>query len=220
MDKQTLHVSNLSLRYRRHTILDNIEMDLETGKIYGLLGLNGAGKSSLMQSLSGSIKKSTYNAYINDQSVDLSLQHLQNVAYLPQDPFIMKGVNVTDVVQYWYEDPVDQGKILYEPMIHPMHNKKVGILSMGERRFLEFLLVFYLPHPFLMLDEPFSGLAPLQIQRAQEIIKEQGSQKGILISDHYFDNVVRISDQNWMLEYGKLNPIAASDVRQAYRRRS
>jgi len=217
MDKNQLHISNLQLDYGRKTILDGIDLTINSGEIHGLLGLNGAGKSSLMQSLFGSNKKSSYSAFINDHSVDLTAQHLQHVAYLPQDPFVMKGAKVTDVVQFWYEDPDDQDKILYEPMLHSMLHKKVGILSMGERRFLEFLLVFYLPHPFLMLDEPFSGLAPLQIQRVQELIKEKGSQKGILISDHYFDNILQITDQNWMLQHGKLTSIESGQVHDAYR---
>lgn len=218
MDKIQLAITNLQLSYGRKTILDGIDLELNIGEIHGLLG-NGAGKSSLMQSLSGSIKRSSHNAFINNHPVDLTQQHLQHVAYLPQDPFVMKGVKVTDVVQFWYENPEAQDKILYEPMIHSMHNKKVGILSMGERRFLEFLLVFYLPHPFLMLDEPFSGLAPLQIQRVQELIKEKGTQKGILISDHYFDNILQITQKNWMLQHGRLRSIEASEVHEAYRRR-
>ena len=217
MDKQQLYINNLKLTYGRQTILDGIEMTLLTGEVHGLLGLNGAGKSSLLQSLSGSCKKSSYHSTINHKAIDLTAQHLQYVAYLPQDPFVMKGVKVTDVVQYWYPDAINQDKILYEPMVHSMHNKKVGILSMGERRFLEFLLVFYLPHPFLMLDEPFSGLAPLQIQRVQELIKERGSNKGIIISDHYFHNILQISQQNWMLQHGKLRAIDGMDVYDAYR---
>ncbi|SCY31981.1 ABC-type lipopolysaccharide export system, ATPase component [Nonlabens sp. Hel1_33_55] len=213
------HINSLSLSYGSKTILNDIDLTLKAGEIHGLLGLNGAGKSSLMQSLSGSNRKASCYAFINDNAINLKAQHLQYVAFLPQDPFVMKGVKVTDVVQYWYPDPEDQDKILYEPMLHSMHNKKVGVLSMGERRFLEFLLVFYLPHPFLMLDEPFSGLAPLQIQRVQELIKEKGSQKGILISDHYFDNILQITSQNWMLHHAKLTSIEASEVHNAYRKR-
>lgn len=194
-------------------------MTLETGKIYGLFGLNGAGKSSLMQSVFGSNRKATLHGYINGKSLDVTQHENQIVGYLPQDPFIMKGVKVFDVVQYWYPDYDDQDKILYEPMIHKMHQKKVGNLSMGERRFLEFLLVFYLPHPFLMLDEPFSGLAPLQIQRVQELIKEKGLNKGIVISDHYFENILKISDHNLMLLHGKLNPITSDQIYTTYQKR-
>jgi ABC-type multidrug transport system ATPase subunit len=219
MDKTQLYISDLSLSYGRQKILNSIEIELDSGAVYGLLGLNGAGKSSLMQSLFGSNRKASLNAYLNGKPINLTRQENQIISYLPQDPFVMKGVNVTDVVQFWYPEPEDQDKILYEPMIHPMHHKKVGVLSMGERRFLEFLLVFYLPHPFLMLDEPFSGLAPLQIQRVQELIKDNPSQKGILISDHYFDNVLQISHKNWMLRHGKLEAIEADQVHEAYRKR-
>ena len=214
-----LHIANLSLSYGRKTILNEVTLELRTGEIHGLLGLNGAGKSSLMQSLFGSNRKALFDAHLDGTPTNLTNQKSQIVSYLPQDPFVMKGVKVTDVVQYWYPEPEDQDKILYEPMIHSMHHKKVGILSMGERRFLEFLLVFYLPHPFLMLDEPFSGLAPLQIQRVQELIQEKGGHKGIIISDHYFDNVLQISHHNWMLKHGKLESISPSVVHDAYHKR-
>ncbi|BAO54930.1 ATP-binding cassette domain-containing protein [Nonlabens marinus] len=216
MDKLNLHISDLQLAYGNLTILNGIDLELETGKIYGLLGRNGAGKSSLMQSLFGSIKKARFNAYLNGLPQNILQPENQLISYLPQDPFLMKGLNVTDVVQYWFPDPEDQDNILYEPMIHPMHHKKVGVLSMGERRFLEFLLVFYLPQRLLLLDEPFSGLAPLQLQRTQELILEKGKHKGILISDHYFDNVLQLSHHNWMLRHGKLKAIAAEAVHAAY----
>ncbi len=217
MDKLHLHISDLQLSFQNLGVLNGIELELETGKIYGLLGRNGAGKSSLMQSLFGSLKKARFNAYLNGVAQDIRQPENQLISYLPQDPFLMKAVKVTDAVQYWFPEPEDQDKILYEPMIHPMHHKKVGVLSMGERRFLEFLCVFYLPQPFLLLDEPFSGLAPLQIQRAQELLLEKGNHKAILISDHYFDHVLQVSHHNWMLQNGKLKTIAKDEVTAAYR---
>ncbi len=218
MDKLHLHISDLKLSYRNLNVLNGVDLDLETGKIYGLLGRNGAGKSSLMQSLFGSIKKAGFNSYLNGKPREIHQPKNELISYLTQDPFLMKGIRVIDAVQYWFPDSEDQDKILYEPMIHPMHHKKVGVLSMGERRFLEFLLVFYLPQPFLLLDEPFSGLAPLQIQRAQELILEKGKYKGILISDHYFDNVLQITHHNWMLSHGKLKTVTAEEVSAAYRK--
>ncbi len=218
MDKKRLSVLNVSLLYGHKTILDGLQLNLQTGDIVGLLGRNGAGKSSLMQVLSGSIKKSSYKAFLDDNAVDLRDQSQQLVGYLPQDPFLMKGLKVTDAVQAIHENPEQQDLILYEPMIHAMHHKKVGVLSMGERRFLEFLIIFYLPHRFVMLDEPFSGLAPLQIERVKEVITTNGKHKGILLSDHYYRHVTQIAPTNWMLNQGKLTCIAPADVDMAYKK--
>ncbi len=217
MTPSRLHINQLSFRYRRSAILNAVDFDLSTNQVIGLLGRNGAGKSTLMQCIAGILKTKHIQTYIDDVPVDVTAHQQQLISYLPQDPFLMKGLKVIDAVQAMYEDPSDQDVILYEPMVHQMHDKKVGALSMGERRFLEFLVIFNLPHPFVMLDEPFSGLAPLQIQRVQEIINAKKGSKGILISDHYYHNVLQITDVNLLLTNGKLQSIAADQVAQAYR---
>ncbi|AZQ43060.1 ATP-binding cassette domain-containing protein [Nonlabens ponticola] len=214
---QTLSIQNLCLDYGNNSILNNIELKIETGNIYGLLGLNGAGKSSMMKALSGLNKKASFRAHHNDKAIDLNNHKLQTVGYLPQDPFLMKSLSVVDTVAYWYPDYEIQDQILYDPMIHQFHKTKVGKLSMGEQRFLELSLIMQLPHPFLMLDEPFSGLAPLQIERSQELIKVGSKDKGIVISDHYYDNVIQITHINWMLRDGNLNLVDKENVETAYR---
>ncbi|WP_298955107.1 ATP-binding cassette domain-containing protein [uncultured Nonlabens sp.] len=185
-------------------MLSHIDLVLEKGQVVGLLGRNGCGKSTLMNIIFGKLKVNAV-AHYDRKAIQLHdhLKH-QLVAYLPQEPFMISSGTVVDAVQMWYPDPEDQDKILYEPMIHKIHHVKVNSLSLGERRFLEFMLVIHTYRPFILLDEPFSMLAPLQIERVKEIIKTVKPRRGILMSDHYYDNVLEMSDICYILKESTL----------------
>ncbi|MEN8816101.1 MAG: ATP-binding cassette domain-containing protein [Nonlabens sp.] len=193
--------------FKKTTLLNNLELNLNTGEIIGLLGRNGCGKSSLMNVIFGKYKADCI-AHFDGKPIQLR-NHLKHelVAYLPQDPFMVGSGSVVDAVQMWYPNPEDQDKILYEPLIHKVHHVKVKALSIGERRFLEFLLIIYTNRSFILLDEPFSMLAPLQIERVKKIITAIQPNKGILISDHYYENVLQLANSSFVLKDSKFIPV-------------
>jgi ABC-type multidrug transport system ATPase subunit len=208
MPRLHVHINSYQVgRFKKTTLLNNLELNLNTGEITGLLGRNGCGKSSLMNVIFGKYKADCI-AHFDGKPIQLRnyLKH-QLVAYLPQDPFMIGSSTVVDAVQMWYPNPEDQDKILYEPLIHKVHHVKVKALSIGERRFLEFLLVIHTQRPFILLDEPFSMLAPLQIERVKEIIKVIKPNKGILMSDHYYTNVLQMANSSFVLKNSKLIPV-------------
>lgn len=208
MSKLHVHINSYQVgRFKKTTLLNNLELNYNTGEIIGLLGRNGCGKSSLMNILFGKYKADCI-AHFDEKPIQLRnhLKH-QLVSYLPQDPFMVESCTVVNAVQMWYPNPEDQDKILYEPLIHKVHDVKVKALSIGERRFLEFLLVIHTPRPFILLDEPFSMLAPLQIERVKEIITYVKSSKGILLSDHYYDNVLDMADTSFVLKNSAMIPV-------------
>jgi ABC-type multidrug transport system ATPase subunit len=208
MSRLHVHIHTYQLgRFKKTTLLNNLELCIKRGKIIGILGRNGCGKSSLMNVIFGKFKADT-TAHFDGNAIQLQdhVNH-QLVAYLPQDPFMIDSGTVVDAVQMWYPNPEDQDKILYEPLIHKAPHVKVKALSMGERRFLEFLLVIHSERPFILLDEPFSMLAPLQIERVKEIITAVKPKKGILMSDHYYENVLHIADSCYVLKDSVLIPV-------------
>jgi ABC-type multidrug transport system ATPase subunit len=212
MSRLHVHINNYKVgRFKKTTLLNNLDLNIEEGKILGILGRNGCGKSSLMNVIFGKFKADAI-AHFDRKAIQLRdhLKH-QLVAYLPQDPFMIDSRTVVDAVQMWYPNPEDQDKILYEPLIHKVHHVKVRALSMGERRFLEFLLVIHSTRPFILLDEPFSMLAPLQIERVKEIITAVKPYKGIIMSDHYYENVLHMADSCFVLKDSIL--IAVNDYK-------
>lgn len=98
----------------------------------------------------------------------------------------------------------EQDKIFYAPRIEKIANTKACNLSMGEVRYLELLLVGHLSHPFLMLDEPFSMVEPLYKELIKEHLMAFKARKGIILTDHYYEDVFSVTDRNLLLKNGRL----------------
>ena len=99
----------------------------------------------------------------------------------------------------WYGIHADS--VNYENM-SLLKNQRMGQLSGGERRFLEALMILLSPVQFVLLDEPFSHLSPIYVEQLKTIIQEQKSQKGVLITDHLYRDVLEIADQTYLLQNG------------------
>ncbi|NOT76704.1 MAG: ATP-binding cassette domain-containing protein [Cyclobacteriaceae bacterium] len=195
-----LEFDSLHLEFGMRRVLSSIYMKCETGKITALLGRNGSGKSCLMKIVFGSMSAEHKSIRIN--GVPLIGNHLskQLISYLPQGHFIPDFISIrkafelfqvrTDVIQDSFAD------------IQDLSTKKAGELSFGQLRLLEVCLMLYSPHPFCILDEPFSGMAPLQIEKLQTLIKAASIHKGILITDHLHEQVRSIADNVYVLSNG------------------
>ena len=128
---------------------------------------------------------------------------LMNISYLPQDSFLPDNLTVRDVIPLYYKDGDAQNKIFYDPRIAKIERQRIGTLSLGERRYFEILLISRLPHKFLMLDEPFSMVEPLYQDSIKELLIELKKEKGIIITDHYYRNVLEVSDRKMIIKDGK-----------------
>jgi ABC-type multidrug transport system ATPase subunit len=98
--------------------------------------------------------------------------------------------------------------VFYSVGIHDMTNKKIYQLSLGQQRYLQLLLLLNLDHPFLILDEPFSMVEPRFKELIKEKLLEYRENKGFIISDHYYRDVLDICDRVHLLKDGVLIPIA------------
>jgi len=146
-------------------VLENISFKLTQGEIMGVFGKNGCGKSTLLKILLGILKANALDLRINNIPIkSKNIIAKRHIGYLPQDPFLPKHMLVRDIIPLFYEDGDKQDLIFRAPFIEKIAAKKTGVLSMGEKRYLELLLVANLEHPFLMLDEPFSYLQIITIK--------------------------------------------------------
>lgn len=212
-----LSVTGLTKTFGSKTILNDISLECSTGEIMGIFGRNGSGKSTLLKILFGTLKANAISLSIND--TDLSVKEVipqSKIAYLPQDSFLPKGMKVRDVIPLYFEDGDKQDKLFYRREIHRMANRAVGTLSMGEVRYFELLLVSHLNHPFLMLDEPFSMVEPLYKEKIKELLLELKVKKGIILTDHYYADVLSISNKNLLLKDGKLITVESENELAAH----
>lgn len=190
-------------RYGRKEILSQVSFELAQGEILGLFGRNGSGKSTLLKILFGTLKANALDLRLNGLPLkpkkDMDAQH---IGYLPQDNFLPKHLKVRDVIPLFYTDGDEQDAIFRADFIEKIAASQIGTLSMGQKRYLELLLVAHLPHPFLMLDEPFSMIEPLYKEVIQDFLLSLKAKKGILLTDHYYSDVLKISDRNLVLVDG------------------
>ena len=214
----TLVLHNATKAFKNKQVLKEVSFSLETGAILGLFGRNGCGKSTLLKMLFGNMKADTIDLEINGFAVNSSeVIPKQHIAYLPQHPFLPKQTKVRDVITMFHSDEKAQDRIFYDPHIATMTAKNVSDLSLGETKYLEVVLLSHLPHPFLMLDEPFSMVEPLHKEKLKAYLSELKSKKGILITDHYYQDVLEISSQNMVITDGIGISVATKEDLKKYK---
>ncbi len=201
----TLNVTNLSKSYGKKMIVNDMDLRCSTGEIIGVFGSNGTGKSTLLQCIFGTLKANEIRITIDDKHiVPRNVISSKQIGYLPQDSFLPKGRKVREVIPLVFPNGDDQDRIFYAQGIHAIENSKVGKLSMGELRYLEVLLLCHLKHRFLLLDEPFSMIQPSYKELIKGLLFRVKKEKGIIVTDHYYEDVLAVSDRNMLLKNGKL----------------
>jgi ABC-type multidrug transport system ATPase subunit len=208
---QTLSVTSVTKTFGPKKILTDVTLDCQTGDIFGIFGHNGCGKSTLLKIMFGTMKADTVSLRLNGKPLyPADVIPKKIIGYLPQDPFLPKSIKVRNIIPMYYQGN-SQDKIFYAPGIHEMANRKAGELSMGQLRYLELLLVGNLEHPFLMLDEPFSMIEPLYKDRIKDLLNSLKATKGIILTDHYYRDVLDISNKNLLLKNGSAYTIQTAN---------
>ncbi len=200
---KVLRLDNISKSFGEKEILKNVSLEVSQGEIVALFGRNGCGKSTLLKLLFGTLKANSIHLQINAKVINpKDVIPNRYIGYLPQDHFLPKHIKVRDVIPLFYVDGDDQDKIFRAHFIEKIATRKIGTLSLGELRYLELLLIAHLDHPFLLLDEPFSMIEPLYKEVIKELLILLKAKKGILITDHYYNDVLDISDRRLVMVDG------------------
>ena len=209
--KNEIKVHGLHKNFGRKKILTDVSFNLCTGDVLGLFGKNGSGKSTLLKILFGTLKANKIDLTLNGASITPSaVIPEQYIGYLPQESFLPKHLKVRNIIPLFFENGDDQDAIFRAPFVEKIASRKAGLLSMGEVRYLELLLVANLNHPFLMLDEPFSMIEPLYKDKIKEFLISLKAKKGIILTDHYYTDVFDVSTKNLVIKNGVAHEIHTS----------
>jgi ABC-type lipopolysaccharide export system ATPase subunit len=196
----TLEIDGIQLQFGERKILSDIYLQCETGKITGLLGKNGHGKSCLMKAIYGSLRCEK-SVRFDRISIVESFKRPDLIVYLPQCNFIPKSLSLSRVFQdFDLEYSEFQNRFLE---FAKREKDAVGSLSGGECRLLELYIIVRSQSLFALLDEPFTQLNPLQIEKAMQLLTEEKARKGILITDQMYRHVIDICDTLYVLTNGK-----------------
>lgn len=196
---QNLYIDSVAHRYGENSILSNVYLSCNVGEIVGLLGRNGSGKSTLLKIIFGSVKPDYMYMKLGDQKVTRAYL-TGEVAYLPQDFFIPAHFKIKQLAEIYTNKY--RADLLALDVISQNLNTVMEDLSGGQRRLIEFLLILYSDSNFILLDEPFTQLAPILIEEMQKHLMKFKQYKGIILTDHYYQQILDISDRIVLLHNG------------------
>ena len=213
MKINTIEIDSIQKKYDLKTILSDVYIKFSTNEIVGLLGRNGSGKSTLLKIIFG-IENSDFKFIrINGQIKSKVSDLLKDISYLDQDHFIPKQFTVKKAISL----SIEKKSIIdfyNDEMIQQIKNSNIKELSGGELRYLEIKLILSNNSKFAFLDEPYNGLSPIMITKVNEMIKQYSSTKGILITDHNYNEIIKLSTKIILMKEGKT--IAISNSNQLY----
>lgn len=199
-----LEITNIKKAYGNKIILNDVNLKCKTGEIIGIFGRNGSGKSTLLKLIFGTLIADSILIKINSKTISQSnIIASKTIAHLPQDSFLPKELKVRAVIPLFFPNSDDQNKIFYSPKVSSFEKIKIGELSYGELRYLELLIIGNLHHPFLLLDEPFSMIEPIYKELIKKLLLDLKESKAILLTDHYYHDVLQISSKNFILKDGR-----------------
>ena len=199
--RNILEFDSVDLSFDGRRILSSVYMQCQQGEVVGLLGRNGSGKSCLMKVIFGILDAEHKSVRVNGISLHGNYGRKRLIAFLPQDKLIPSYVSLRTAFRLFKID-IDE-VISVAPEVEDFFNFKSYELSGGSLRLIETLLILFSPAPFCILDEPFTGLMPVQIEKLKNIIGRARVKKGIIISDHMHRHVTELSDRLYLLANGK-----------------
>lgn len=196
-----LHVDSVIKSFDNKQILTDIFISCKPGEIVGLLGRNGSGKSTLLKVIFGSLPADSKFVKI-DNRIANGLFDLNNlIKYLPQDNFLPTHVKIKNIISLFC-DKENAEKLKNYIHIKPLLDKKSKQLSGGEKRMVEIFLIVFSNAKYVLIDEPFNGVAPVYKEDIKNIIREQSKHKGFIITDHDYRNITEIATKTILLHDG------------------
>lgn len=212
--RRVLKVKKLEANYGDSSIIKDISIDLEEGKVVGIVGRNGVGKTTLLKSIMGLI--STPKGSIELQGTDIIkkatyLRARAGIAYVPQGRDIFPQLTVQENILLGLEVVNGKGKIdekIFElfPVLKEMLHRKGGSLSGGQQQQLAIARALVSKPKVLILDEPTEGIQPSIIKDIGNVIKElkKSGNISIILVEQYLDFVLDLADYVYVMEKGEV----------------
>ena len=205
----TLESDGIYFKRGGRVILAGVHIRCETGKITGLLGRNGHGKSTLIEIIYGSLTAGSQSVRLDGRPAGQLFLQKGAVSYLTQFHFIPASFSPERIFRDFeldYDPFVSQF-----PEFRTKYKQPLCGFSGGQRRLIEIYTCLKANVKFVLMDEPFSHLSPLMAEQVQELIREEKKHKGILLTDHLHRNVTGMADEIYLLSEGYTSVISSRE---------
>ena len=211
-----LETKNISKTYRGRAVVHDVSIHVEQGKVVGLLGPNGAGKTTSFYMIVGLISPDSGSIRIDNRDITqlpMFQRARSGISYLPQEASVFRKLTVEENLMAILETLPLRSRERREKMdelidqlgLEKVRRSRGYTLSGGERRRVEIARSLVIGPRFLLLDEPFSGIDPIQVLEIQRIIfdlKRQGI--GILVTDHNVSETLTVTDWAYIINNGEI----------------
>jgi lipopolysaccharide export system ATP-binding protein len=213
---RTLQTADLTKAYRGRKVVDNVSVRLKQGEVVGLLGPNGAGKTTSFYMIVGLITPDSGRVLLDDDditSLAMYQRARKGISYLPQEASVFRKLSVEDnlmailqTLRLSRRERLERRDLLIEQLgLEQVRKSKGYVLSGGERRRVEIARSLVIEPSFLLLDEPFSGIDPIQVLELQKIIFDlKNSGIGVLITDHNVRETLAVTDRAYIINNGRI----------------
>ena len=223
-----LKVENITKYYNKTKAVDNLSFTVEKGEIFGLLGENGAGKTTTFRIILGLINASSGKVTLDGKKIDYSLT--DKIGYVTEERSLLTKMTVKDqillygVLKGMSEDNIlkEMRKWLRKFQISDYENRKIKELSKGNQQKIQFIAAVINKPKLLILDEPFSGLDPINVEMLKKaIIELQETGCSIIFSSHQMEQIEDFCEKLVILSHGKVVVAGyLKDIKNEYRKKN
>jgi lipopolysaccharide export system ATP-binding protein len=218
-----IQTEGLIKRYRGRTVVDGISLCVARGEIVGLLGHNGAGKTTTFYMVVGLVRPNGGRVLLDGRDITrlpVYRRARAGIGYLPQETSVFRKLSVQDNLRLVLEAanlPRAEQKARTERLLedfniaHLRHHRGY-LLSGGERRRVEIARALATQPAFILLDEPFTGIDPIEVHTIQQLVAELKARGiGVLITDHNVRETLATTDRAYIVKDGKIMTSGTSE---------
>lgn len=204
-----IEIQNLHKKFGKNEVLKGIDLNIDQKGVFAILGPNGSGKTTLIKSILGMVIPSSGEIILDGKPVRKNWKYRENIGYLPQIANFPENLKVSELIKMIKDlrkhPDFDETPYIQRLGLEPHIDKRLSNLSGGTKQKVNLTLTFLFDAPYIILDEPTTGLDPAALIILREMIEEE-KQKGkiILVTSHIMSFVEEISDEIVFLLEGKV----------------
>ena len=201
-----VYLDHVTKNYGHEVALMDVSLNIQPGRIIGLLGPNGSGKTTIIKLINGLLQPSLGNIYIHGQLPSPASKKV--VSYLPDTTYLNENMKIIDAINYFQDFYVDFNvqrayQLLNDLHLHP--NQKLNSLSKGNKEKVQLILLMSRKADLYVLDEPIGGVDPAARDYIlRTIIQNRRPNSSVLISTHLIADIEQVLDEAIFINQGRI----------------
>tara|TARA_Y100000589_G_C27175471_1_gene638525 strand:+ start:1464 stop:2171 length:708 start_codon:yes stop_codon:yes gene_type:complete len=203
-----VEIVDLHKKFGKNNVLNGVDLNINEGGIFAVLGPNGSGKTTIIKSILGMVIPDNGTIKVFNTNIKKNSNYRSKIDYLPQIanfPSNLKVIELIKMIKDLRGQTNNDQKLIETFKLQPFLNKKLGTLSGGTKQKVNLVLTFMFDSPIVILDEPTTGLDPISLIRLKELITvEKKKGKAILITSHIMSFVEEVADQIVFILEGRI----------------